>query len=96
MTDDMFRAVLETAGAKPDKEGWSTLADGRLMTLYAGHNGVPLTVGKVEAVKINQRIIWAKTSKGETFVLSLDDLFAAAQDRGHDPQASGRKAGFLG
>jgi hypothetical protein len=96
MTDEMLHAVLETAGAKLDKEGWHTLPDGRLMTLYAAHGGVPLTIGKVEALKSSAgRVIWARSSKGETFVLNLDDLFAAALDRGNDPQA-GRKAGFLG
>ncbi|MFT3764000.1 MAG: hypothetical protein QM820_00510 [Minicystis sp.] len=95
MTDEMFRAVLETAGAKGDKDGWTTFPEGRLMTLYAAHNGVPLTIAKVEAVKSSQRTTWARTSKGETFVVSLDNLFAAALDRGNEA-ASGRKAGFLG
>jgi hypothetical protein len=100
MTDEMLHAVLETAGAKLDKDGWSTLPEGRLMTLYAAHAGVSLTIAKVEAVKVGAatkapRIAWARSSKGETFVLELDDLFAAAVDRGNDPQA-GRKAGFLG
>ena len=91
----MLHTVLETAGAKLDKDGWSTLPEGRLMTLYAAHAGVPLTIAKVEAVKSNQRLAWARSSKGETYVLNLDDLFAAALDPGHEPQA-GRKAGFLG
>jgi hypothetical protein len=95
MTDEMLHAVLETAGAKPDKDGWSMLPDGRLMTLYAAHSGVSLTISKVEAVKVSQRIAWARSSKGETYVLGLDDLFAAALDRGLEQQA-GRKAGFLG
>jgi hypothetical protein len=94
MTDEMLRAVLETATAK-DKDGWSALPEGRLLTLYAAHAGVALTVAKVEAVKVSQRIVWARSAKGETSVLNLDDLFAAAVDRGNDPQA-GRKAGFLG
>ena len=91
----MLHAVLETAGAKPDKDGWSALPEGRLMTLYAAHGGVPLTIGKVEAVKVAQRVAWARSAKGETFVIGLDDLFAAALDRGNDAH-SGRKAGFLG
>jgi hypothetical protein len=95
MTDEMLHAVLETAGAKLDKEGWSTLPEGRLMTLYAAHGGVPLTISKVEAVKVSQRVAWARSSKGETYLIHVDDLFAAAMDRGHEPQA-GRKAGFLG
>ena len=95
MTDEMFRAVLETAGAKNDKDGWSALPEGRLMTLYAAHQGVPLTIAKVEAVKVAQGVVQARSSKGDTFVVSLDDLFAAALDRGSEA-AAGRKAGFLG
>jgi hypothetical protein len=96
MTDEMFRTVIETAGARADKDGWTALPDGRLMTLHAAHAGVPLTIGKVEAVKAAQRILWAKSSKGELFVLNLDDLFAAAFERGGDTTTAGRKAGFLG
>jgi phytoene dehydrogenase-like protein len=95
MTDEMLRAVLETGGAKADKDGWSALPDGRLMTLYAAHGGVGLTVAKVEAVKVTGRLASARTVKGEIFVLSFDDLFAAALDRGSESPA-GRKAGFLG
>ncbi len=95
MTEEMLHAVLETAGAKADKDGWSALPEGRLMTLYAAHGGVPLTMAKVEAVKVSQRVVWARTSKGETYLVSVEDLFAAALDRGHEAQA-GRKAGFLG
>lgn len=95
MTDEMFRAVLETAGAKDDKDGWAALPEGRLMTLHAAHDGVGLTIGKVLAIKIAQRVVWARSSKGDTFVVSLDDLFAAAIDRTNEP-AAGRKAGFLG
>jgi hypothetical protein len=46
-------------------------------------------------VKASQRTVWARSAKGDTYVLSLDDLFAAALDRGAE-SASGRKAGFLG
>ena len=95
MTDEMLHAVLETAGAKLDKDGWSALPEGRLMTLYAAHGGVPLTIAKIEAVKVNQRLTWARSPKGEVYVIHLDDLFAAAMDRGHEAP-SARKAGFLG
>ncbi len=95
MTDEMLHAVLETATAKVDKDGWSVLPDGRLMTLYASHGGVALTMGKIEAIKTSQRVLWARNAKGETYVTSLDALFAASVDRGNDPQTA-RKAGFLG
>ena len=97
MTDDMFRVVLESAGAKTDKEGWSALPEGRTMTLHAAHDGVGLTIGKVEAAKVSQRTLWARSTKGEMFIVSMDDVFGATIDRGSDGSgSSGRKAGFLG
>jgi len=95
MTEDMFRVVLETANAKADKDGWTTLPEGRVMTLYAAHNGVQLTVAKIDKVKAGGSVIKAKTAKGDMFVLALEDLFAAALDAGAESSA-GRKAGFLG
>ena len=95
MTEDMFRVVLETANAKSDKDGWSTLPEGRLMTIYAGHNGVQLTVAKVEGVKSTSGILRARTLKGDMFILHIDDIFATALDGGTDAAAA-RKAGFLG
>jgi hypothetical protein len=96
MTEDMFRVVLETANAKADgKDGWATLPEGRLMTLHAAHDGVPLSVAKVEAVKVHGGVVRAKSAKGETIV-AMEDLFAAAFEGGGDPTNPTRKAGFLG
>ena len=95
MTEDMFRVVLETANAKSDNDGWATLPEGRLMTIYAGHNGVQLTVAKIEALKSSSGILKARTSKGDVFVLHIDDIFATAVDAGSE-SAAARKAGFLG
>jgi len=94
MTEEMLKTVLETAHAKTDKDGASILPEGRSMTLYAAHDGVALTVSKIEAVRISHGIVRARNLKGETFVLATDDLFAAAIDAGSEVLA-GRKAGFL-
>ena len=86
--------VREAAAAtKPDAEGWSRLPEGRTLSLYAAHDGVPLSVSRVEAVAVRGTLVRARTAKGETYLLSLDDLFAAATD-GAGPTA--RKAGFVG
>ena len=95
MTEEMFRVVLETANAKSDKDGWTTLPEGRLMTLYVAHHGVQLTVAKVDAVRCSSGIVKARTSKGDTFLLALEDVFATALDAGTE-SAAARKAGFLG
>ena len=95
MTEDMLRAVLDTAQAKSEKDGGSALPEGRHLTIYCAHNGVSLTVAKVEHVRLSQGVVRARNGKGETFVLSLDDMFGAAVDGGSEAAAA-RKAGFLG
>ena len=97
MTEQMLKAVLETAQAKMDKEGWSQLPEGRSMTLHAGHDGVPLTVSKVEAVATSNGILRARSAKGEVVMLAIDDVFAATLDGGGSAATGGAKrAGFLG
>lgn len=93
MTEEMLRVVLETAQAKTDKEGWASLPDGRTMTLYAAHEGVSLTVAKVEKIRILQGIVRAQNAKGETFLLAAGDLFAAAIDG--QVTTAGRRPGFV-
>jgi hypothetical protein len=94
MNQDMLKAVLATAETR-EENGWSTLPAGRTLSLYAAHDGVSLTVQKVEAVRATQGMVHARNNKGETFLLSLEDLFAAAFDAGAESKAA-RKAGFLG
>ena len=95
MTEEMLRTVLETAQAKADKDGVAALPQGRLLTLYSAHHGVGLTVGKVERIRVAGSSLRAHTAKGETFLLALEDVFAAAIEGTGEPGAS-RKAGFLG
>ncbi len=94
MTNDMLKNVLETAQAR-ESDGWSVLSDGRLLTLYAAHDGVPLTVQKIEAVRVAHAVVHARSVKGETFMVAMEDIFAAAFDAGATSPAT-RKAGFLG
>jgi hypothetical protein len=93
MTHDHLAAVLEAAAAKPDAEGWSRLPEGHSMALYAAHDGVPLAVTRVEALHVKGTLVRARTSKSEVYVLSLDDVFAAAVEGSGAPV---RKAGFVG
>ncbi len=95
MTEDMFRSVLDTIGAKPDDEGNLRLPEGQLITLYMAHDGVPLTVAKVEWLRVTNGFLRARTSKGESFFVAREDLFAMSFDGGAQVHA-GRKAGFLG
>ncbi len=100
MTESMFNAVLSKAGCEQDKDGVARLPMGRTMTLYVAHHGTQLSVSKVVAVRRNPSggdggLLETEDAKGETFLLSLDDVFAASVS-GASKAAGGRKAGFLG
>jgi hypothetical protein len=95
MTEDMLRTVLDSSNGKMESEGWHRLPEHQLLTMYAAHDGVQLTVAKVEAVRVDKNVVRARTTRGETFFLALEDLFAVAVD-GNPQQPTGRKAGFLG
>lgn len=95
MNDVMLKATLAAAGAKSSDKGLATMPDGRALTLYAGHDGVSLTISKLEKIEVREGIIHATNAKGEVFLVALADVFATAIDGG-TAAAAARKAGFLG
>jgi hypothetical protein len=92
MTEEHLAALLGTAKAKKDDEGWQVPSEGRLVTLYVASNGASMNVGRVEALQAQGTLLKARTVKGELYVLALEDVFAAAIE---PPAATGRKAGFV-
>jgi len=92
MTEEHLAALLATAEAKKDAQGWAKTPEGRLMTLYIASGGASLTVGRVEALRVKGSLIEARSVKGETYVIALADLYAGAVEA---PPTSGRKAGFI-
>ena len=96
MTEAMLKRILEEAQAKKGEGGDQELGEGRRLTLYAAHAGVPLTVTKVVALRVlDGGTIQARNDKGDRFFLALEDLFSAAVE-GTGASANARKAGFVG
>jgi hypothetical protein len=93
MTEEHLTALLTTAEAKKDDKGFLRAADGRNLSLYAASSGANLTVTKVEAVKIDKNLLYARTARGEIFVLALEDIFAGSVEQ--PSSSTGRKAGFV-
>ena len=91
MTNEHFQAFLSIAGAKPDAEGWSTTEEHRLVTLHASNQGVGLTINKIVATRLQGELVLARTDKGDQFVVSLRDVFAASVEA---PKEKTRQAGF--
>ncbi len=92
MTGEHLEAILKNAQAKAEKDGYLALPDGAVLTLYVAHDGVSLTVSRVEAVKVDGEIVYARTAKKETYALGRSDLFAVALEGAVGQPV--RRAGF--
>jgi len=92
MTRDQIEAILKTAGAKSDKEGHG-LPDGSNLTFHVAHDGASLSFQKIENVRFDGDLVYAKSSK-QAIALATNDVFAVAVEGGAS-QPSRRPAGFL-
>jgi hypothetical protein len=96
MTGEHLESILKNAQAKAEagsgKESWLALPEGATLTLYAAHDGVSLTVPRVESVKLDGEIVYARTAKRETFAIGRADLFAVAMEGAVGQPV--RRAGF--
>jgi hypothetical protein len=91
MTEEHLTAILKAADAKKDGQGWAAVQEGRLVTLYVGSNGSSVTVSRVEALRPVGPLLEARTTKGEVYILAMEDVFAGQVE----PQTQGaRRAGF--
>ena len=93
MTGNHLEAILKQASAKLDKDGFHALPEGAVLTLYVAHDGASLTISKVEAIRLDGELVFARTSKRETYTLVQTDLFALAVE-GTVGQPARRTAGF--
>jgi hypothetical protein len=93
MSAEHIDVILKTAGSKPDKEGWCPLGEGSTMTIYLASNGATLTIARIESVKLDGDMVFARTPKREMFLFSRKDIFAIALDGGAVGQPA-RRAGF--
>ena len=92
MVGEQLQAILKSAQAKTEKDGFAVLPEGTTATLYASHGGVGLTILRVEATKLEGPMLTARTTKRETYTLEVADVFAVAVE-GNGPGPT-RRAGF--
>ncbi|MBN9161395.1 MAG: hypothetical protein BGO98_45345 [Myxococcales bacterium 68-20] len=91
MTREQIEAVLKSSQAKLDKENGYILPDGSNVTLHVAHDGASLSFQKLEAVRFDGELIYAKGAK-QTVAIVVSDVFAVAVE-GAGGQAR-RPAGF--
>ncbi len=93
MTREQIETVLKTSQAKADKEGMFVLPDGASVTLHLAHDGSSLALQKVEGIRFEGELIFAKSAK-QTTALVTTDVYAVSIEGsvGGPPR---RPAGFL-
>lgn len=92
MTHAELDAIMKTLLAKADKDGWTLFPEGSSATLHIAKDGASLTLSRVEGVKVDGAILYARTSKKEMYATLAEDLLAVAFDPGSSQPA--RRAGF--
>jgi hypothetical protein len=93
MTGEHLDAALKMAGAKGDKEGWQNLPEGSTLTLHVSHDGVGMTISRIDALRQDGELVIARNPKRELFVIVRSDVYAVALEG----EAGGkvvRRAGF--
>lgn len=94
MTGEHFDAILKLAGAKTEKDGWVVLPDQSTMSLHIAHDGASLTVSRVEALRQDGDLVYARNPKREVFILVRSDVFAVALEADSVAGRVVRRAGF--
>ncbi|MFO7179464.1 MAG: hypothetical protein DIU78_012260 [Pseudomonadota bacterium] len=92
MTEEHLTALLTLAEAKKDDKGFMRAGEGRSFTLYVASGAAGLTVSRIDALKLEKHLLYAQTTRNETFVLALEDVYAGSIEQS---SGSGRKAGFV-
>ena len=94
MTGDHLDAILKLAGAKNEKDGWVSLPDGSTMSLHVAHDGASMTVSRIEALRQDGELVYARNPKRELFVIVRGDVFAVALEADTIAGKVVRRAGF--
>jgi hypothetical protein len=94
MTGDHLEAILKLAGAKGDKDGWTSLPEGNTMTLHVAHDGAAMTISRIEALRQDGELVVARNPKRELFVVVRTDVFAVALEGEASAGKVVRRAGF--
>jgi hypothetical protein len=94
MTGEHLEAILKAAGAKSEKDGWQSLPEGSAMTLHIAHDGASMTVSRIDAIKQDGDLLYARNPRRELFVLVRTDVFAVALEGESNAGKVARRAGF--
>ena len=94
MTGEHLEAILKMAGAKAEKDGWMALPEGGTLTLHVAHDGAGMTISRIEGLKQDGELVYARNPKRELFAVVRSDVYAIALDGEAAAGKVVRRAGF--
>lgn len=94
MTGEHLEAILKVAGAKSEKDGWLALPEGATMTLHVAHDGAGMTIPRIEGLKQDGELVFARNSKRELFAVVRTDVYGVAFEGEAQAGKVVRRAGF--
>jgi hypothetical protein len=94
MTGDHLEAILKVAGAKTEKDGWLALPEGNSATLHVAHDGAGMTISRIEAIRLDGELVFARNPRREQFAVVRTDVFAVALEGEASAGKVVRRAGF--
>jgi hypothetical protein len=92
MTQEQLDAILKQLSAKLDKEGWWAVEEGSLITVQVAHDGVGMSLSRIERLRVEGAIVTARSHKREMHCFALADVFGLSTDGGSGEK--GRRPGF--
>ncbi len=92
MTQEQLDAILKQLSAKLDKEGWWTVTERALLTVYVAHAGAAISASRVESLRSEGGLVTTRSPKREIHCFARDDVFAISSDGGANDK--GRRPGF--
>lgn len=94
MSPENLTEILQLCDASAaDERGFRELPQKTTLTFYLAKDSVGLTVPNVEAVNLRGHHVQARTSKGDLYILSIEDVFACNVE-GRAQSKGARRAGF--
>lgn len=94
MSPEDIQEILKICDAgAADERGFRELPQKTTVTLYLAKSSVGLTVSGIEALAVRGHHLQARTQKGDLYMVSLDDVFAANVE-GRAQSKGARRAGF--
>jgi hypothetical protein len=94
MTGEHLDAILKLAGAKSEKDGWLSLPDASTLTLHVAHDGASMTISRIDGLRQEGELVFARNPKRELFVVVRSDVFAVALEADSVAGKVVRRAGF--